>query len=112
MNTYLDLLIVVVMVLAAVSLLALALMFLSRNKTARRVCLYTVAALNLYIGYVGFRINWPGFLPQAILAAVMALAGIGAAVLERLSKGDEKKFRIARVLASAALLVGMLNAFS
>ncbi len=112
MNTFLDLLIVVVMVLAAVSLLALALMFLIRNKTVRRVCFYIVAALGFYMGYVGFRINWPGFLPQVILAVGMALAGIGAVVLERLSKDDEKKFLIARVLASAALIVGMLNAFS
>lgn len=111
MDTFLDLLIVVVMVLAAVSLLALTLMFLIKNKKVRRVCLYIVAALGLYIGYVGFRINWPGFMPQVILAVLMALAGVGAVVLERLSKDDEKKFLLARVLASVALIVGMLNAF-
>ena len=112
MNTFLDLLIVVVMVLSAASLLAMALMFLVKDKKVRRVCLYIVAGLSLYMGYVGFRINWPGFLPQVILAVVMALTGIGAVVLERLSKDDEKKFLLARVLASAALIVGMFNAFS
>ena len=45
------------------------------------------------------------------LAVVMALAAIGAVVLERLSKDSEKKFRLAQILASAALVIGMFNAF-
>ena len=111
MDTFLDLLIVVVLALAAVSLVAIALMFLVKNTKVRRVCLWLVAALGVYIGYVGIRINYLGFLPEMLLAGLMALTGIGAVVLERLSKGDEKKFLIARIMASAALLVGMINAF-
>ena len=111
MDTFLDLLIVVVLALAALSLVAIALMFLVKNAKVRRVCLWIVAALGVYIGYVGIRINFPGFLPEVILAGVMALAAVGAVVLERLSKGNEKQFLIARILASAALVVGMLNAF-
>ncbi len=111
MFTYLDLLIVVVMALAAASLLALVLMFLIKNKTAQRVCFYIVAALGVYIATVGFRINWLGFEFQAGLAIVMALVGMGAVVLERIKKGDEKMFLTARVLAAAALVVGMANAF-
>ena len=111
MVTFLDLLIVVVMVLCAVSLVAMALMFLVKNKKGKRFCLYLVATLGVYMGYVGCRILWPGFLPQVILAVAMALTSIGAVVLERLSKGSEKKFRLAQVLASAALIVGMFNAF-
>ena len=112
MNTFLDLLIVVVMALAAVSLVAMALMFLVKNKKVRRFCLYLVAALGVYMGYVGCRILWPGFLPQVLLAVAMALTAIGAVVLERLSKGCEKKFRLARILASGALVIGMCNAFA
>ena len=111
MVTFLDLLVVVVMVLCAVSLMAMALMFLVKNKKVKRVCLYLVAALGIYMGYVGCRILWPGFLPQVILAVVMALAAIGAVVLERLSKGSEKKFRLAQILASGSLVIGMFNAF-
>ena len=107
----LDLLIVVVMVLAAASLLALCLMFLVRNKTVKQVCFYLVAAMSVYLGYVGFRINWPGFLPQVILAVGMALTGIGAVVLECLGRNSEKKLRIARLLAAAALVIGFANAF-
>lgn len=111
MYTFLDLLIIVVMVLVAVSLLALALLFLSRNEKVRRVCLYVVAALGVYMGYVGTRINWPGFTSQVILAVVMALIAVGAVVVERLHKGQEKQFKLARAMAAVSLVVGMVNAF-
>lgn len=112
MTTFLDLLIVVAMVLMAVSLVAVSLMFLVKNKTVKRVCLYVAAALGLYMGYVGLRIMWPLFLGQAILAVLMALVGIGAVVLERLSKGNHKLFLTAQIAASVALIVGMINAFT
>lgn len=111
MFTFLDLLIVVVMALAAAGLLAMALMFLIKNKTAQRVCMYIVAALGVYVGTVGFRINWLGFDLQAGLAIVMALVCIGAFVLERLKKSDDKMFLLARVMASVGLVAGMANAF-
>ena len=107
----LDLLIVVVMVLAAVSLLALCLMFLLKNKTAKRVCFYLVAAMGVYLGYVGFRIHVYGFTMQMFVAVLMALVSIGSVVLERLAKDNEKKCRLAHILAAAALVAGMLNAF-
>ena len=111
MVTFLDLLVVVVMVLCAVSLVAMALMFLVKSKKVKRFCLYLVAALAVYMGYVGCRILWPGFLPQVILAVAMALTGIGAVVLERRSKDSKKKFQLAQVLASVALVISMFNAF-
>ena len=111
MTTFLDLLIVVVLALAAVSLVAMALMFLVRNKTVKRVCLYLVAALGVYMGYVGLQILWPGFPGQCVLAVLTALVSIGAVVLERCSRDSKAKFLTAQVMASAALIVGMLNAF-
>ena len=111
MVTFLDLLVVIVMVLCAVSLVAMALMFLVKNKKVKRICLYLVAALGIYMGYVGCQILWPGFLPQVILAVAMALVSIGAVVLERLSRGSEKKFLLSQILASASLVIGMFNAF-
>lgn len=111
MFTFLDLLIVVVMALAAVSVLSVALMFLVKKKAVQRVCLYIVAILGAYIGTVGFRINWLGFELQAALAVVLALVCIGAVVLERVKKDDAKMFQLARVMASLGLVVGMINAF-
>ena len=111
MVTFLDLLVVVVMVLCAVSLVAMALMFLVKNKKVKRICLYLVAALGVYMGYVSFRIMWVNSLAQTGLAVALALAAIGAVVLERLSKGSEKKFLLSQILASASLVLGMFNAF-
>ncbi|MBQ4641054.1 MAG: hypothetical protein IJB47_00350 [Oscillospiraceae bacterium] len=110
MITFLDLLIIVSMVLIAASFLSLVLMFLIRNKKVQRVCFYIAVALSLYIGYVGIRINWPGFYGQVVLAAVLVLVSIGALVLERVKKNDGKMFLYARIAASAALVIGTVNA--
>lgn len=107
----LDLLIVVVMVLAAASLLALCLMFLIKNKTVKRICFFGVSLLAVYLGYVGFRIHFPGFLPRMILAVVIALTAIGAVVLEHLSKDSLARNRLAHILSAGTLVAGMLNAF-
>ena len=112
MNTFLDLLILVVMVLAAVSFVAVVLMFLVKNKIVKRICLYLVAALGIYMGYVGLRILWPMFLGQSIIAVLAAMAAIGSVVFERLSRGNKKLFLTAQLVATAALLVGMFNAFA
>lgn len=110
MFTFLDLLIVVSLVLIAASMLSLALMFLIRNKKVQRVCFYITAALSLYIGYVGVQINWPGFYHQAVLAVVLAVVSLGAVVLERIKKNDDKMFLVARIAAAAALVTGVANA--
>lgn len=111
MYTSLDLLIIVVMALAAASLLALALMFLIKNKTAQRVCLYIVAGMGVYFGYVGARILLPTSLPQAALAVMLAIVCIGAVVLERFKQDNRKIFLLSRIAASLALVIGFFNAF-
>lgn len=111
MNTFLDLLIVVVLALAAVSLVAMVLMFLVKNRKVSRVCLWIVAALGIYMGYVGLRIMWVNSAAQSALAVLMALAAIGSIVMERLSRENRKMYLVAQIMASAALIVGMFNAF-
>ncbi len=111
MTTFLDLLIVVALALTAVSLVAMALMFLAKNRTVKRVCLYLVAALGIYMGFVGLDIMWPSFLGQAMIAGLVILTAIGAVVLERLRKNNDKSLLAAEVMASAALVIGMLNVF-
>lgn len=111
MTTFLDLLIVVVLALAAISLVAMVLMFLVKNRTVKRICLYIVAALGIYMGYVGCRILWPGFAAQVVLAVLLALVSIAAVILERRSRDSKGKFLTAQIMASAALIAGMLNAF-
>ena len=111
MLTSLDLLIIVFMALAAVTLLSLALMFLIRNKTARKVFFYIASALGLYVSWVGFRIGIGGlFSFQIAIGVLTALMCIGAFVLERISKGNDKMFLDARILSVSALVIGFFNA--
>ena len=111
MFTSLDLLIIVFMVLAAAALLSLCLMFLIRNKPARIVFFYIASALGLYVSCVGFRIGVGGlFSFQIAIGVLTALMCIGAFVLERISKGNDKMFLAARILSVAALVIGFFNA--
>lgn len=111
MITFLDLLILVALALMAAGLVAVSLMFLVKNKKVKQVCLWIVAALGVYTGYVGLRIMWPMFMGQAVLAMLVALVSIGAVVLERLSKDNQKMFLTAQIAAAAAMVLGMVNAF-
>ena len=111
MTTFLDLLIVVALVMVAASLVAVALMFLVKNRIVKRICLYLAAALGIYLSYVGLYIFWPMYTGQAVLALLTGLASIGAIVLERLSKDSSKRLLTAEVMVSAALIIGMLNVF-
>lgn len=113
MLTSLDFLILIVMALVAVSLVAMVLMFLIKNDKFRRVCLYLVAALGIYVSCVGLRLLWPNFMGQVFVAVLTLLISLAAIVLERLSKkNNNKRFLAARLMASAALLASLINAFA
>ena len=109
--TSLDLLVIVFMVLASVSLLALSLMFLVRNPRIKKDCFYIVALLGIYMGYVGFRIGSGLFPVQTALGVLVAVAAIASIVLALTCKNNEKKFKIARLVAAGSLIVGFANAF-
>lgn len=111
MITFLDLLIVVALALTAVSLVTMVLMFLVKNRVVKRICLYLVAALGIYMGFVGLDILWPNFLGQAMIAGLAILTAVCAIVLERLRKNSDKALLAAEAMASAALVAGMLNVF-
>ena len=111
MLTSLDLLIIVFMALAAAALLSLCLMFLLRNKTARKVLFFISSVLGLYLSWVGFRIGIGGFFPiQIAIGVLTALMCVGAFVLERVGKGNDKMFMISRIISAAALAIGFFNA--
>ena len=107
----LDLLVTVFLEVIALSLLALFLMFLIRKPIVRKVCFYIVVALGLFVAYGGARIGSFIFPAQTAMAVIAGAACIAAFVLERCCKNDGKKFLIARILAAAALLLGIFNTF-
>ena len=112
MFTFLDLLVVVFMVIVALALLFLCLMFLLKNKTAKRVFFYVVLVLGLYVSTIGLRIGFGGFFTaQMNIAVFTILSCIGAFVLERVCKGNDKLFLVARIAAAATLVLALANAF-
>ena len=111
MFTSLDLLIIAFMALAAAALLSLCLMFLVRHKTAKNVFFYVASALGLYLSWVGFRIGYGGMFPiQIVIGVVTALMSVGAFVLARVGKGNDRMLLIARLISAAALVIGFFNA--
>ena len=110
MLNFLDLLVIVFMVLSALSLLVVCLMFLVRKPVIRKVCFYIVVALGVYAATIGVRIGTFLFPMQTAVAVAAGAASIAALVLERWYKGDDKKFLIARIMATAALIIGIFNA--
>ncbi len=111
MFTSLDWLIIVAMVLAAATLLSLCLMFLLKKRLGKRICLYAVSGLALFVSYIALYIGITGWFPgQMFFGALTALAAIGAIVLDIVGKNSEKSLKISRILAAGALLVGFANA--
>ena len=111
MLTYLDLLVFVFMALAALALLSLCLMFLLRNNKVKRICFYAVLALAAYVTYVSLYIGITGwFTAQIFFGAITGLMCIGAVVLDIIAKENDKMRFIARIVAAATLVIGMINA--
>ncbi|MBQ9117448.1 MAG: hypothetical protein IJY04_10525 [Clostridia bacterium] len=111
MFTSLDLLVVVCLVLIAMTVLSVTLMFLLRNKKAKTVLVYVASVLGLYLASVGFRIGITGVFWGQMAASFIAVAlVVGAIVMVRIAKQDEKKHLVARILSSAGVFVGLLGA--
>ena len=109
MFTNLDLLLIVFMVLTALSLISLSLMFLLKNKNVQKGVFYLMAVLVVYLAYVGIR---AGYLLSSIhvILAIAAVVFLAVAIfVERVSKGNEKKFLTARIISAASLVVGFFN---
>ena len=111
MFNFLDLLVIVFMVLSAVSLLALCLMFLVRNPRIKKVSFYIIAALSIYTGYICVRIGGSLFPVQSAVGVIVAAVSVAAIVLAATARGNQKKWKIAQLVAAAAWLVGISNAF-
>ena len=71
-----------------------------------------MSVVGLYVSSIGLRIGISGlFYEQIVIGIVTALVSIGAIVLERASRGNEKLLLVARIISALALVMGMLNAF-
>ena len=108
----LDLLVLVFAAFAVVALTAVALMFMLKNKLAKRIAFYAAVALGVLLSAAGVYVAIVSALPLFIgIAAAGMLLAIGALLLERFSKDNAKGFMLARVGSIAALALGLYSLF-
>jgi len=110
MITMLDFLVVAFMALAVAGLVAVLLMFVSKNKRVRSVSLYFAAALGLYAMYVSVRIFWPYYTGQLAIGIILGLVGAAAIVLARRAGEQGNTRMLARIMATVSCAAGLLNA--
>ena len=112
MITFLDLMVIIALVLLGGSIVAALLMFLLKNKKAKKVFLYISLVLALYLASIGLRIGFLGYFEsQMFLSFIVILLVVGSIVLDVLSKKNEKFPLISRVVALIAVVFGFLSAF-
>ncbi len=110
MFTSFDLLIVVALGLAAMGVMSTVLMFLIKNRTARRVFMYISVALALYLANVGLYISMGAFPGQTMTSFVVIAACAAVILLDVLSRKKEKLFTVARIITVLAVVAGFANA--
>ena len=110
MFTSLDLLILVFIGMSAVSLLAVCLIFLLKNKTARKIILCLLAVQGMLISVLNALMTpftYPG---ELALGWGLGALSVAALLLELCGK-SEKKSLIARLMVTTSVVLGMVNAF-
>lgn len=108
----LDLLVLVFAAFAAVALTAVALMFLLKDKLAKRIAFYAAIALGVLLSSAGIYVSAVSALPLFVgVAAAGLILSIGALVLERVGKDKAKSFLLARAGSIAALALGLYSLF-
>ena len=106
----LDLLIIVFLTTAVIGLLALVLLFLSKKPLVRRISLFLLAALSLFLTWGGISIGLAGFPAQVAVAVLGGLAAIASVAVELVGK-SEKSALFSRILSAAGLVLSTAAAF-
>ena len=106
----LDLLIVVFLTTAVIGLLALVLLFLSKKPLVRRISLFLLAGLSLFLSYGGVYIGLAGFPVQVAAAVLGGLAAIASVAVELIGK-SEQSGKLSRILSAAGLVLSTAAAF-
>ncbi len=108
----LDLLVVVFAAAAALAAAGIGLMFLLKNKVAKKAAFYASVALGVLLSAAGIYVAAVSALPLYIGVAVAgALLAVGALVIERKGRDNAKSFVIARLSSVAALALGLYSLF-
>jgi len=112
MLTFLDLLVILFMGLAFVSLLSLALMFLIKRKVVQYVTMGVACAAAAIAAFFGLMVGVTGYFTFQIAVSLVAMGLIAASVaLAIIGVKQPKQFLYAKISTVAALVLSMLSAF-
>lgn len=110
MLTSLDWLVLVFIGTTGISLLAVILMYLLKNEVVKKVCFYFLAIQGMLISWMN-AMSTPSIYPlELALGWVLGVVSVSALLLELCSK-QEKKSKIARILVTISVVVGIWNTF-
>ena len=99
-------------IVTAVAVAAGFLMFLLKNKLAKRIVFYASVALGVVLSAAGLYVAAVSALPFFVGVSVAGLIlSIGALLLERFGKDKAKGFVLARVGSVAALALGLYSLY-
>ncbi len=106
----LGLLVITFFAMSIISIVGVALLFLSKNEKLKKGILYFLAAWGVVVAYCGV-LSEPGYMTGDILFTLASGAlGIIGLLIQLVSK-KENKFQIARILVTIAVVTGMMNCF-
>ncbi len=106
----LDALILVFIGLTVAGLLAILLMFLLKNPTAKKIAFYFSAALGMILAILKALSTPYSHLSETILGWGFGLLSIVALLITVLGK-SESKFKLAQLLVTISVIAGMILTF-
>ncbi len=96
--------------MSIISIVAVALLYLSKNDKLKKVLLYFLSAWSVVVAYCGV-LSTGGFaFSDGLFSIVFGLIGITAPFIQLISK-NENRFQIARILVTISVVAGMVDCF-
>lgn len=96
--------------MSIISIVAVALLYLSKNDKLKKGLFYFLAVWSVVIAYCGV-LSTPGYMMAELLITLgFGALGIVALLIQLISK-KEKGFQIARILVTVSVVAGMIGCF-
>ncbi len=106
----LALLVIAFMVMSVISIIGVALLYLIKNEKIKKGIFYFLVAWGMVIAFFNIK-SIPIYMTgEILLAGALGAVGVAALVIQLVSK-KEKKFQVAKILATVSVVVGMIDCF-
>ena len=103
-------LVITFMVMSIVSLLGVVILNLIKNEKIKKVLFYFFVVWAMIITYCGVLATPPYLLGELVVTFLIGGLAVAARLIKLCGK-SEKRFKIARILVSISVVVGMIDCF-